>query len=103
MPTYLEIQAQIDTLQKQAEEARQKEVSGVIADIKAKMASYGITCTDLGCSVRPSGKREKKVVTFRNPETGDTWDGDLDQKGRKPDWIKAKIKDGTIDRYRVKS
>lgn len=48
MTTYKELQAQIEQLRKQAEELRQAEIAGVIAEIKAKMNEYGITGADLG-------------------------------------------------------
>lgn len=52
MTTYKELQAQIDQLRKQAEEIRQRELTEVIADIKAKMQEYGITGADLGLMSR---------------------------------------------------
>jgi DNA-binding protein H-NS len=57
------IQAQIAKLQKEAEAIRTREVSGVVAQLKAQIAKYGLTATDLGL-VEPTGaalKRGRKL------------------------------------------
>lgn len=43
----------------------------------------------------------KRPTTFYDPNRGFAWDGTLSGKGRKPDWIKAAIEDGTIEFFRV--
>jgi DNA-binding protein H-NS len=43
----------------------------------------------------------KRPTTFYDPNRGLSWDGTLSGKGRKPDWIKAAIEDGTIEFFRV--
>jgi DNA-binding protein H-NS len=47
MTTYSELKAQAAELLKQAERLRKEEIRGVVAEIKAKMAEYGITIDDL--------------------------------------------------------
>ena len=47
MPTYVELMAQIEALQKQAEEVRQAEIAGVIAEIRQKIQDYDLTAVDL--------------------------------------------------------
>ncbi len=42
MATYLELKEKSEDLMRQAEAARKAEISVVLADIKAKMATYGI-------------------------------------------------------------
>ena len=88
MSTYLELKAQAEELMRKAEEARKKELEGVIADIKEKIAEYGITAKDLGLSVdkattRQAGSSAPAPVRYRHPD-GRTWSG----KGRAPNWIK---------------
>jgi DNA-binding protein H-NS len=87
MASYKDLQSQIEKLQKQAEQARDKEVATVVAQIRALMADYGIQGSDLGLSVKR--KRKSGVPTvpkFQNPQTGETWTG----RGRAPKWIEGK-------------
>lgn len=82
MPTYQELKAQAEALLQQAEELRKQELRGVIAEIKAKMADYGITVEELaGTAGRGRGRgRGKGVPKYRGPN-GETWSGG---PGRKP-------------------
>ena len=91
MRTYTELQAQIAQLTVQAEAARKVELSGAVAEIKQKMADYGITIEDLG------GKRAKNAskgvpapIKYRHPATGQTWTG----RGKHPRWLAAEIAAG---------
>lgn len=92
MKTYKELQAEIKSLQMRAEKARRAEVASVIADIKEKMRTYGITEADL--LGKPTKKAEKKPVKksgtvkpkYRNSDTGETWTG----RGKPPRWIAGK-------------
>ncbi|MEO8935890.1 MAG: H-NS histone family protein [Burkholderiaceae bacterium] len=87
MASYKDLQSQIEKLQKQAEQARDKEIATVVAQIRSMMTEYGIQASDLGIS----SKRKRKTGTpaapkFQNPQTGDTWTG----RGRAPKWIEGK-------------
>ena len=87
MASYKDLTSQIEKLQKQADQAREKEISSVVTQIRALMAEYGIQPADLGIS----SKRKRKTGTpaapkFANPQTGDTWTG----RGRAPKWIEGK-------------
>jgi DNA-binding protein H-NS len=87
MASYKDLQSQIEKLQKQAEQARDKEVAAVVAQIRALMTDYGIQGSDLGLTA----KRKRKsgvpsVPKFQNPQTGETWTG----RGRAPKWIEGK-------------
>lgn len=86
MPTYSELLAQIAILEKQAEAARQSEIAALIADIKARMAEFGISIADLG---RKRGKRVF-VAKYRDPATGKTWSG----QGKHPRWLAEAIAKG---------
>lgn len=92
MSRYKELQEQIAALQKQAEEARQQEIAAIIAEIKAKMAEYGITLQDLGAGGRRRGRAKASAgqPKYRNPATGETWTG----KGRKPGWLVQALAQG---------
>lgn len=88
MATYKDLQSQIEKLQKQAEQAREKEIAAVVAQIRTMMNDYGIQPSDLGIS----GRRKRKgsgtpaAPKFQNPQTGETWTG----RGRAPKWIEGK-------------
>ena len=43
----------------------------------------------------------KRPATFYDPSSGLSWDGTLSGKGRKPNWIKAAMEDGTIEHFRI--
>ena len=90
MPTYTELQAQIAQLTAQAEAARKVELSGAVAEIKQKMAEYGITLADLGGKSASSRKGSKAPIKYRHPATGQTWTG----RGKHPRWLEAEIAAG---------
>ena len=108
MTSYVELKEQAEDLMRQAEAARKAEIGAAIADIKAKMAAYGITLADLGGKAKAARGRKPKggkvaakaakpakaklakarkpvAVKYRNPETNDTWTG----RGKPPTWLKA--------------
>ncbi len=110
MATYVELKQQAEDLMRQAEAARKSEIGAAIADIKAKMAAYGITLDDLGgkskaargrkpnggkaaakaakpakATAKPAKARKPVAVKYRNAETGETWTG----RGKPPTWLKA--------------
>lgn len=109
MTSYVELKEKAEDLMRQAEAARKSEIGAAIAEIKAKMAAYGITLADLGDKAKARRRRKPKgakagkpakpangqanpakarkpvAVKYRNPETGDTWTG----RGQPSTWIKA--------------
>jgi DNA-binding protein H-NS len=109
MATYVELKEKADDLMRQAEAARKAEIGAAIAEIKAKMAMYGITLEDLGDKTKaargrkpklakaaktakpakdkakPAKTRKPVAVKYRNPETGETWTG----RGKAPKWLAA--------------
>jgi DNA-binding protein H-NS len=95
--TYAELQQQIAALQATAEELRRHEIAAIIADIREKIALYGLTAEDLGFgttrggAAKTTGKIKKEVVAkYRNPETGDAWSG----RGRPPKWLQTQLDAG---------
>lgn len=95
--SFATLKAEIAALEAQATEARRRELAEVVADIKSKIATYGLTPADLGLRgvafVKTRGAAAKKgvgVPKYKDPKTGKTWTG----HGRAPDWL-AGAKDRT--------
>ncbi|MDO8773753.1 MAG: H-NS histone family protein [Burkholderiaceae bacterium] len=111
MSNLIELQSQIEKLQKQASDLKAKEFNSTVADIKAKMQAYGITIKDLSTG-KSGGKgkgakapkvaktglakpRKSKVAgvpvapKFRGPN-GETWSG----RGLSPRWLSTLIAQG---------
>jgi DNA-binding protein H-NS len=90
MSQYADLKAQIVKLQAQAEEARRTEIDNVVADIRQKIAEYGLTAQDLGFAVAAKrGRPPKKAplpAKYQDPKSGNTWSG----RGKPPKWIVGK-------------
>jgi DNA-binding protein H-NS len=87
MASYKDLQQQIAELQRQAAEARKSEIASVVADIRAKMAEYGISVGDLG------GSKTRGVAVapkYRDASTGQTWTG----RGKRPRWLAEAVSQG---------
>ncbi len=65
MSNLIDIQSQIEKLQKQANEIKSKDFHATVQDILAKMAAFGITVKDL-----QSGKGKSKVGRAAKGKTG---------------------------------
>ncbi len=115
MSNLVDIQSQIDKLQKQANEIRVREFDRTVQDILAKMSAFGITSKDLqsrkggakssgkgaaakvgkaggkNVSKRAPSKSAGTVVApkFRGPN-GETWSG----RGLMPRWLSALVASG---------
>ena len=87
--TYAATVERIAELQEHAAKLRQDELETVLADVRAKVAQYGLTEQDVFGRKRkarqsaPSGSVQTSVQKYRDPKTGATWSG----KGRAPSWI----------------
>lgn len=96
MATYKEILAQIEALKQEADELRRAEITGVIADIRQKIADFNLTGADLGFGERvvaeraAVGTRGPVKAKYRDPATGKTWSG----RGVMPKWLKAEMDAG---------
>ncbi|WP_321891102.1 MULTISPECIES: H-NS histone family protein [Burkholderia cepacia complex] len=90
---YKDLKDQLAKLQEATEAARIAELEAVVADIRVKVAEYGITAEQIFGRQRSSkGKTVSTPVAakYQNPKTGETWSG----RGRAPAWIKdAKNRD----------
>ena len=112
MSNLIDIQTQIQKLQKQAEEIRAKEFDKTIEDLLIKMHAYGITVKDLqrgmGKMTAKAASRKKPVdagksidkkrtsktkagvpAKYRGPN-GETWSG----RGLTPRWLTALLSQG---------
>lgn len=111
MSNLIEIQSQIEKLQKQATEIRSREFDKTMQDILAKMQAFGITLKDLqraAGKTRASGGAKGKTVKgrkapakggkkpaivvaakYRGPN-GETWSG----RGLMPRWLAALVAQG---------
>ena len=107
MSNLLDIQSQIEKLQKQANDIRAKEFDATVQDILAKMQAFGITIKDLQTAKPAKGR--KSVVKprtakaakpskragvavapkYRGPN-GETWTG----RGLMPKWLSALVAQG---------
>jgi DNA-binding protein H-NS len=100
------INAQIASLQAQAEALRKKEVADVIAKVKDAIAHYGLTAADLGLGKATAAKTSGKIATKKalqnaaakkparavkfKDDQGRSWSG----IGKRPDWFKAALAAG---------
>ena len=110
MSDLIEIQSQIEKLQKQANDIKAREFDKTVQDILAKMTAFGITLKDLQPGkTRKSGQSAKlsKLATpvkikaksknagavvaakFKGPN-GETWSG----RGLMPRWLSALVAQG---------
>lgn len=106
MSKLIDLQSQIEKLQKEASEIRSKEFNATVADIRQLMAAYGITPKDLQnpkvkakssginkpLSSKPGKAKKEKVsvaAKFKGPN-GETWSG----RGLTPKWLAALISTG---------
>lgn len=103
MGNLIDIQTQIEKLQKQANDIKAKEFDKTVQEILAKMQAFGITAKHLleagkvktKTSGAPRGNKAKKAVKtvvkakYRGPN-GETWSG----RGLTPKWMAALVADG---------
>lgn len=111
MSNLIELQSQIEKLQKQAADLKAKEFSSTVAEIRAKMQAFGITVKDLGAGKSGGKGKSAKVAKaaktgavktrkskaagvpvapkFRGPN-GETWSG----RGLSPKWLSTLIAQG---------
>ena len=106
MKNLIDIQSQINNLQKQANEIKARDFDATVQEILAKMDAFGITVKDLVPAKRRGGKVKAAVpgkkpaaaskkpanpvpAKFRGPQ-GETWSG----RGLMPRWLAALVAEG---------
>ena len=60
MATFIQLQAQIEKLQKEAASLRKREMAETVANIKKAIAAFGLTAEDLGLASRAGSARARK-------------------------------------------
>jgi DNA-binding protein H-NS len=89
MSTYKELLQQRENLEKQIQEARQRENQEAIAKVRGLVADFELTAEDIFGTPRKAGKAgstgQKVPPKYRNSATGDTWTG----RGKPPKWIEG--------------
>ncbi len=95
MTTLKDLLHQIESLQSQVAEVRQREVGEAIAKVRGIIEEYQLTPADIfpntrgakSASARKSGG--KVPAKYRDPLSGKTWTG----RGLAPKWLAGKNKD----------
>lgn len=84
MPSYQELLAQKNELDKRIEQAHHAEAKEALATVKQLISTFGFTAQQ----VFPWKPEEKKKVEakYYDPESGATWTG----RGKPPKWIEGK-------------
>ena len=112
--SFTQIQAQIKTLQRQADQLKADEIKGVVARIREAIAAYGLTAADLGLAggarrgrkqatkvaarTRRSASGKARGVKFRDA-SGNTWGG----RGPRPQWLRDALAKGkSLEDFLVK-
>ena len=86
MTSYKELLKQREALEQQISEARRRELSDAVSQVRALVAEYGLTAQDVfaaGKTSRSSTAGTKVAPKYRDPATGQTWTG----RGKAPKWI----------------
>ncbi|MGE5118098.1 MAG: H-NS family nucleoid-associated regulatory protein [Betaproteobacteria bacterium] len=100
--SYLQILQNIETLKKQAEQARRHEVAGVVARIREAIDFYGLTAADLGLAPRrgkaaAAGARAGAATARFRDADGNSWSG----RGPRPRWLREALAAGhSLDEFR---
>ena len=104
MSNLIQIQSQIEELQRQAAEIKAKEFASTVQDICAKMQAFGISLKDLQQVIgkagsgkarkraavgAPKGSRGSVAAKYQGPH-GETWSG----RGLAPRWLADLIAKG---------
>ena len=107
MGNLIDIQSQIEKLQRQADDIKAKEFDKTVREIAAKMQAFGITVKDLQRAMSPGAKTAGKAISnrkvnasagkkqgtvppkYRGPN-GETWSG----RGLTPRWLATLVTQG---------
>ncbi|MBL8372703.1 MAG: H-NS histone family protein [Burkholderiaceae bacterium] len=91
MTSYKDLLKQREALEAQIAQAREREISQAVSQVRALVAEFGLSAQDVfptAVRVKSSGgaKGQKVAPKYRNPATGETWTG----RGKPPKWIAGK-------------
>jgi DNA-binding protein H-NS len=107
MGNLIDIQTQIEKLQRQANDIKSKEFDKTVREIVAQMQAFGITVKDLQAANSRGGRSRAKVVAKRSAKStagkphasvppkyrgpnGETWSG----RGLMPRWLATLVAQG---------
>ena len=93
MASLQELIAQKEALEREIELAKKQDRSEAISKVRALMAEYGLSVSDLSTKNPPKvkvGTGSKVAAKYRNSATGDAWSG----RGLQPKWLKAALSAG---------
>ena len=93
MSAYQDLLKQRDELEAKIKQARQEELKGAIANVRALVVQFELSAEDVFGSGRANRTKTsagaKVAPKYRDPATGDTWTG----RGKAPRWIADKDRD----------
>lgn len=86
--SYKDLLKQREALEQQITEARRRELSDAVTQVRNLIQEYGLSAQDVfpaagGTRARSSTSGVKVAPKYRNPATGQTWTG----RGKPPKWI----------------
>lgn len=85
------LQAEIEEMQQKAEALKKARKAEVIAEMKAKIAAYGLTAKDLGLSFSEEPSSHTRTpAPIKYCLDGNTWTG----RGKRPRFITAYLEAG---------
>ncbi|MCW5222889.1 H-NS histone family protein [Verminephrobacter aporrectodeae] len=88
MTSYKELLKQRETLEQQISEARRRELSDAVSQVRTLVTEYDLSSRDIFPASR-TGRRStagsKVSPKYRDPATGRTWTG----RGKAPKWIQS--------------
>jgi DNA-binding protein H-NS len=93
MASLKELIAQREAIDRQIESTSKQERDDAIAKVRALMAEYGLSVSDLSlrASTKVRATAGKKVAAkYRDTSTGETWSG----RGLQPKWLRAALAAG---------
>lgn len=87
MSSYKDLLKQRESLELQIKEARERELSEAVSQVRSLVQEYGLTAEDVfpPARVRGAVRGGKVAAKYRNPSTGETWTG----RGKAPKWIQG--------------
>jgi len=91
--TLEDLLAQKEAIEREIENTRKHQRADAITKVRALMAEYGLTASDLSGkagSKSGAGKSGKVAAKYRNSATGEPWSG----RGLQPKWLKAALAAG---------
>ena len=101
--TLLQIQKEMQKLEREAEQLKASEVAGVVERIKTAIDFYGLKASDLfgsktkgivqgkrGPRIQVKARKVPSPAKYRDKETGKTWTG----HGMRPGWFRSAVEGG---------